>query len=203
MRRALSGWTVCVLVSALAFEGSLAGQNGRGAAPAQGPIEDCLPHNPKTLEIVAMPNAPAKWRLMNGHEAMAVFDNRVDANNALALAQRYTMHCGIGRHRSTRTGGAPAEDYGLKYWKGPSGIESKINPEQCTSYKPAELVIRDKGSDGWILTDKAQLTIKLDNRDDAEAALALARQYSSRCVIGHEVRPTLAVPGSTRYDYWK
>ena len=91
---------------------SLAAQGGRGAGPvSDGRSEDCLPYDVGSL--VLRPQPDNAWLLTDGHDRMVVFDNRKDADNALALAQRYQMHCFIGRHASTRSNapGRPSPEY--------------------------------------------------------------------------------------------
>ncbi len=159
---------------------------------------DCLNHNPNALRIEPSLGA---WLLTDGHSRMAMFDSRDDATKALALAQRYSLHCFIGRHPSSRPGVTVAtrRNYILKYWDGPTGKETVIPAETCTTYDPAQLRTTDKGVEGWIVTDGRTLTLTLDNEADAMAALALAKRYTSYCTIGHNDW----AKHSSRMDYWK
>jgi hypothetical protein len=165
-------------------------QAGRPDVPP--PHEDCLPYNVSALTIVRR----IGWTLTDGRSQMAGVGNQPDGENALALAQRYSSHCFIGRHASTRPNvpRGPHRDYIIDYWKGSTGKTTTISPETCTSYAPARLAASDKGSKGWIVSDGAALTLTLDNERDASAALALARQFTARCTIGS---------GNLHIDYWK
>ena len=69
--------------------------------------------------------------------------------------------------------------------------QSLTRKEDCNPYDPATLVIADVGIDGWILqakvkSDKMMTMANLDNKDDAEAALALAKRHSAVCYIGRD-----------------
>ena len=66
---------------------------GRGAGPAPSDLrhEDCLPYDSDALAI--KPQIADTWLLTGLHTRMAMFDGRQDAANALALAQRYRLHC--------------------------------------------------------------------------------------------------------------
>jgi len=195
-----------VALALIIVAASLAAQGGRGAGPvSEGRSEDCLPYDADSL--ILRPQPDNAWLLTDGHDRMVVFDNRKDADNALALAQRYRMQCFIGRHASTRASapGRPSPEYMLRYWKLPTGKTTTISPESCTLYVPARLMTFDKGSAGWIVTDGGSLVLKLDNKSDADAALAIAKEHSQRCVIGRDdLRPlSLAYPQHSRVDYWK
>ncbi len=54
------------------------------------------------------------------------------------------------------------------------------------AYNPNDLRIVDEGPSGWLLTDGRSRMLILDNRQDAERALALARRYTSHCFIGRD-----------------
>jgi hypothetical protein len=171
----------------------------QGATPGSPPAHrDCLNHNPNTLRIE--PNLGA-WLLTDGYSRMAMFDSRDDAAKALALAQRYTLHCFIGRHSSNRPGvtAFTRRNYILNYWDGPTGKATAIPAETCTNYDPAQLRMADKGVNGWIVTDGRALTLTLDNEADATAAVALAKRYTAYCTIGHHD----FAKRSSRLDYWK
>jgi hypothetical protein len=74
-------------------------------------------------------------------------------------------------------------------------------PEDCIQYNPYALQIEDIGDKGWRLSDGKMWLQVLDNRDDAEAALALAQQHNYQCFIGRNNRR----PDRIRYivQYWK
>lgn len=56
----------------------------------------------------------------------------------------------------------------------------------CLSYNPHDLKIVDEGASGWLLTDGRSRMLVLDDRQDAERALALARRHTSHCFIGRD-----------------
>jgi hypothetical protein len=142
--------------------------------------EDCLLYNPAKLNIV---NEDAQgWLLTDGVSRMLMLDDQSDAQKALALAKRHTAHCFIGRDntRSNR------RDYILEYWKGNSGQATTITSEDCISYNRANLKIVDEAANGWLLTDGSSRMAMLDDRQDAESALAVAKGYSQQCFIGRD-----------------
>ena len=75
--------------------------------------------------------------------------------------------------------------------------------EDCIPYDPETLAIRDEGEKGWMLTsnDGSHWMALLDNEQDAEAALALARRHKALCFIGRGNRR----PKRRDYivNYWK
>ena len=82
--------------------------------------------------------------------------------------------------------------------------QSTPRKEDCIPYDPATLVITDVGTDGWILQAKGErgsTMASLDNKDDAEAALALARRYSAVCYIGRDNKRRARM--SYIVQYWK
>lgn len=161
--------------------------------------EDCIPYNPESLRVLAQPSG--LWLLTDGSDRLLIFASKEDAQNGLALASRYYGQCYIGRHFSTRRNMTVRERtrYIVHYWKGPTGKQTTISPETCQPYTASELHAEDKGEDGWIVTDGKSFKIALDNRTDADALMALARQYTSHCTIGP---PDQAWPLG-RVDYWK
>jgi hypothetical protein len=54
----------------------------------------------------------------------------------------------------------------------------------CLAHDTGRVTITDQGSAGWRLEDGSQWILVLDNRTDAEQALALARQAGTLCYIG-------------------
>ena len=64
--------------------------------------------------------------------------------------------------------------------------------EDCIPYDPAQVMIRDVGSDGWLLVrdDGMSLTSLqlLDTHADAEGALAVAKRFTAMCFIGRNNR---------------
>jgi hypothetical protein len=144
------------------------------------PPEDCLPYSPAKLSIV---NEGAQgWLLTDSSSRMLLLDDQTDAQKALALAKRHTTHCFIGRDnkRSNR------RDYIVEYWKGNSGQTTTIASEDCIPYNRANLKIVNEGANGWLLTDGSSRMVMLDDQQDAERALTMAKGYGQQCFIGRD-----------------
>lgn len=70
----------------------------------------------------------------------------------------------------------------------------------CLYYDPRDLKIVDEGTTGWLLTDGRSRMLILDNKDDAERALALARRHNAHCFIGRDnTRPNRR---DYVHEYW-
>ena len=121
--------------------------------------------------------------------------------NGLALAQRYSEQCFIGRHASTReqVPSAIRRRYIVQYWKSPTGKETRISPETCQTYDTSALQAIDNGDSGWIVADAKRFRLTVDDKDDADALMAVARRYTSHCIIG-TADPAFRYPP---VDYWK
>ena len=158
-------------------------------------MEDCLPYNPAKLSIVN--DGAQGWLLTDSTSRMLMLDNQADAQKALALAKRHTAHCFIGRDNK-RTN---RRDYIVEYWKDNSGQMTAIPSEDCIPYNRTNLKIVNEGANGWLLTDGASRMEMLDDQQDAESALAVAKDYNQQCFIGRDNKR------SNRSDYivqyWK
>jgi hypothetical protein len=141
---------------------------------------DCLPYNPNNLRITD--EGQSGWLLTDGQSRMLILANEADALDALALAQRHTSHCFIGRNtqRSDRS------TYVHELWLGDSGINTMIANEDCIPYNPNNLVIVDEGASGWLLTDGESRMVVLDTENDAQAMLAYALLNDRQCFIGRD-----------------
>jgi hypothetical protein len=162
--------------------------------------EDCLPYNPQTLKVVEE-ELMNTWRLTDGHSSMLTFGTAQDAENGLAVAERYSEQCFIGRHASTRPGAKTDahQRYIVNYWKAPTGKQTRISPEACQAYVGSELRAEDNGAAGWTVTDERDFHVPVDNSADADALITLARQYTAHCTIGGTDPPSPV----RRVDYWK
>lgn len=159
--------------------------------------EDCLSYNPLTLKITYQEMMDA-WQLSDGHSSMEMFGTEQDAKNGLALASRYSQQCFIGRHASTHPNGNRGRHF-VRYWKDSTGKQTSISPETCQAYVRSDLHAEDKGEVGWIVRDGKAFQLSVDNGEDADAVIALARQYTSHCTIGPADPPRPL----QRVDYWK
>jgi hypothetical protein len=161
--------------------------------------EDCLSYDYKALDIR---DAGSKgWYLVEEVRGqmrqMLLLDDKDDAYAALALVQRHTAHCFIGRD-NTRPNRL---DYIVDYWQGDSGKETTIRNEDCLRYNADALRVVNEGKTGWLLTDGYARMFTLDDEQDAQAALALAKKHSYRCFIGRgNDRPD---PAAYIVEYWQ
>ncbi|MBD2528352.1 caspase family protein [Nostoc flagelliforme FACHB-838] len=157
--------------------------------------QDCLPYNPTNLQIVN--EGVSGWLLTDGRSRMLILDNEADAKNALALAQRHTAHCFLGRN-NTRPN---RRSYIVNYWTGNSGINTTIQQPDCLSYNPANLKIVNEGDSGWLLTDGRSRMAILDNEADAKDTLVLGQQNTAQCFIGRN--NTRSNRRSYIVNYWQ
>ena len=152
------------------------------AEPSPDPIVDlygdCIAYNPFDLEL--RDEGANGWLLTDGVSRMQVLDDHDDATEALAVARRHTHHCFIGRGNNR----PERRRYITEYWLGDSGIVAGQIGGDCRSYDPANIRIVDEGANGWLLTDGISRMDVLDNLQDAELALGLAREHNSRCFVG-------------------
>ena len=73
--------------------------------------------------------------------------------------------------------------------------------EDCLSYNPNNLSIRNEGAAGWLLTDGVSRMLMLDNVTDARNALALAKRHTAHCFVGRDNRR--ADRQNYIVEYWK
>ncbi|MGK7911437.1 MAG: hypothetical protein AB4050_08130 [Synechococcus sp.] len=140
--------------------------------------DDCIAYNPFHLEV--RDEGTNGWLLTDGASRMQVLDDYDDATEALAVARRHTHHCFIGRSNNR----PERSRYITEYWLGDSGINAGQIGGDCRSYNPADIRIVDEGANGWLLTDGISRMDILDNLEDAELALGLAREHNTRCFVG-------------------
>lgn len=74
-------------------------------------------------------------------------------------------------------------------------LPAGLSAEDCLPYDPTGLKIVDEGERGWLLTDGRLQMFILDNEEDAEQALALAKRHTKQCFIGRDNKR------SNRKDY--
>jgi hypothetical protein len=141
-------------------------------------VKDCLPYDPNNLRLVD--EGSSGWLLTDGVSRMLMLDNAADAQDALAVAKRYTAHCFIGRDNSRPN----RRDYIVTFWLGNSGLNTSPAQKDCIAYRQDRLSIVDEGTAGWLLTDGSSRMVMLDNEHDAQDALQMAKQYQYQCFIG-------------------
>ncbi len=102
---------------------------------------------------------------------------------ALALAQRYTKHCFIGRGN---TRDQPAA-YIFDYWLGSSGQMPDIpgQEDSCSQYNNKNLTVEDMGDgEGWRVKDHDDVLHVFDDQSDANNGKLVLARYSQACQIG-------------------
>jgi hypothetical protein len=164
--------------------------------PAPIAAEDCISYNPRTLRIVD--EGADGWLLTDGGSRMLMLDNQADAVRALALAQRHTAHCFIGRNNARPN----RADYIRDYWTGSTGATTTIQDEDCVAYNPATVGVFDRGEIGWRMEDGAHWMLLYHDQADANRGLAVAQANAGRlCFIGRGN----SRPERSRYitEYWK
>jgi hypothetical protein len=158
-------------------------------APELRVAEDCISYQPEKLHLEDA--GAAGWLLTDGSNRLAMLDDKEDAKAALALAKRHTGRCFIGRDNTREK----QELYILEYWRGDSGLHTKVGTQDCFSYDADRLSIVDEGEGGWLLTDGSARMSVLDDEADAKRALALAERHAKQCFIGR------GNTRSERYEY--
>lgn len=93
------------------------------------------------------------------------------------------------------TDGSGRTNYNATYFFKREGVGS-----DCLFYDPRDLKIVFEGATGWLLTDGRSRMLILDNREDADRALALARRHNAHCFIGRDnTRPNRR---EYVHEYW-
>lgn len=163
------------------------------------PDQDCIPYDPTNVSTLPNPNDPTVVAitapLPSG--ALSVFspaaDNPANAANLVALYRRYTEICYIGRNYGSQ--------YIVTYFKGASGQQTTVAPEDCVAYSPATLQVVGQGASGDALMSGGTQIALLANAFEAALANAVAAHASNECFIGRaNARPN---PHNFITDYWK
>ncbi len=179
-----SGVATAVAAGTALLRATYGGAGGTWQATVLGTFDTfCDPYNAAAL--TALPTADY-WTLFDGQQLLLSMATQTDASNAVALAQRYSTLCFIGRDNAR----ANREAYITQYWKDPTGVATTISPEDCTPYATANLQVVNLGATGWAVSDGTRQLLLLDNQADANGALGVLKPYSSQCFIGRgNVRP--------------
>lgn len=196
-----------IVLSALALAAALAPAPGAAQAdaasmapvpdmplPAMQSGEDCIAYEPQRLRIE---NEGTDWLLTDGTRRMLVLASAPDARQALTVARKHTAQCFIGRNAARRGG-----DYVLEYWTGDSGLPTgPVRGEVCTRYESEALRVAFREGEGWTLTDGRRVLHRLESEADAQRALAVARGFTRRCLLGH--RYTGPRQDVYLHEYWR
>jgi hypothetical protein len=161
------------------------------------PDQDCIPYDPTSVATLPNPQDPTVVAVTASTSiGTAIFSagaNPTDVTNLVALYRRYTQLCYIGRNYGPQ--------YILTYFKGSSGQQTTITPEDCVSYSAGALQIVNQGASGWtVMSGGTQLAL-LANAFEAALASAVAAQATNECFIGRgNTRPN---PYGFITEYWK
>lgn len=190
--------SICLTVAVL-FLGSFSPTGAREASQTgafkifipigqrTGWFEDCELYDPRLIRII--PSEPFGYMLDAGPQFLSLrMDTQGDAEKALALAQRHTALCHVGRG-NTRSNSSL---YVVDYWTGDSGIATTIPNEDCLAYDPAQVQAGQilRGDVGWSVFEPSpspnivHLMFILDTKAQAEQVVAIAKQHTRVCFIG-------------------
>jgi hypothetical protein len=152
------------------------------------PDESCDVYDSTNVTLHQNPETPPSWSVaapvpsFGGSLLFVAGDTLADANNLLALFQRYGQFCLIGH---TDNNNRPNRvQYTFNYFKAPTGGQTTISPEDCVAYSPGALQVVDKGGDGSALVSNGTQLALLDTHFDAALLGSIAGQYSNECFIG-------------------
>lgn len=147
--------------------------------------QDCVSYNPSSLTV----NGDATGGTFTVSDGSTVVirvhgQDNVVGQQALALAQRYTKHCYLGRNNSRD----PQADYIMDYWRNPSGKTPTIpDPDDnlCSPYNNHNLTVENMGDgQGWRVKDHDHVLHVFDNQTDARNGDLVLSKYSQACSIG-------------------
>lgn len=148
--------------------------------------DDCISYSPPIAVFPNTADTPESWVAGSGsssaHLDLGLGDTLVDANNMVAVLQRYSQLCYIGRDnlRPNRL------QYILKYQRSPTGQQTVIAPQDCLAYNPGALTIVNEGTSGWAVMSGATQVALLDTSLEAAVALSVAQGFSNECFIGRQ-----------------
>jgi hypothetical protein len=145
---------------------------------------DCVTYHPDNLTVSGS-GASGTFLVTDGGTVVIRVHGQTDdvGTQALALAQRYTTHCYLGRTNNRD----PKGDYIFDYWRNPSGRTTTITGETdlCSPYNNRNLTVEDMGGgDGWRVKDHDHVLHLFDNQTDANNGALVLRKYSQVCAIG-------------------
>lgn len=102
---------------------------------------------------------------------------------ALALAQRFSRHCFLGRGNTREE----RNSYTFDYWRDASGRTPTIpgQEDDCSGYNNANLTVEDMGDgNGWRVKDHDHVLHLFDNESDARNGKLVLLKYHQICFIG-------------------
>jgi hypothetical protein len=145
---------------------------------------DCVSYNANNLTVDGS-GASGTFIVSDGNTVVIRVHGQTDdvGQEALALAQRYTRHCYIGRNNSRD----PKGDYIFDYWRDPSGKTPPIPNEDdlCSPYNNKNLTVENMGDgNGWRVKDHDHVLQVFDNGTDARNGDIVFKKYTEACEIG-------------------
>jgi hypothetical protein len=159
-----------------------------GQPPPQSPSwpspEDCVSYNPGSVTVKY---EAGSYTVSDGSKVVVrVYGQQGETTGqqALALAQRFSRHCYIGRNNNR------SEDrnaYVFDYWRHPSGNTPSIvdQEEICSDYDRNNLTVEDMGNGyGWRVKDHDHVLHLFDNQTDARNGKLVLAKYHQICSIG-------------------
>lgn len=160
--------------------------NGQPApqTPSWPSPEDCVSYNPGAVTVKFEAGA---YSVTDGSKVvLRVYGQQGDSTGqqALALAQRYSRHCYIGRNNNR---GEDRNEYIFDYWRDSSGRASSIVDleEICSNYNKNNLTVEDMGDGyGWRVKDHDHVLHLFDNESDARNGKLVLAKSSQICSIG-------------------
>jgi len=153
------------------------------APPSWPTPEDCVSYNPNNLTVHYEAGI---YQIADGGTVVARIAGGPGENTGdkgLALAQRYTKHCYIGRTNNRED----HNDFVFDYWRNPSGATPPIADQEddCSSYDRNNLTVEDMGGgDGWRVKDHDHVLHLFDNGDDARNGKLVLVKYNQICYLG-------------------
>ena len=153
------------------------------AASSGNTSEDCVSYNPNN---VTMHYEAGIFTIDDGSKQVMRLHGDPNSNTGqkgLALAQRYSKHCFLGRTNTREDKGS----YVFDYWLNPSGKTPTIADQDndCSDYNRNNLTVEDMGdNNGWRVKDHDHVLQLFDNGNDARAGKTILAKYSKICFIG-------------------
>ncbi|HKD98470.1 MAG TPA: hypothetical protein VKB69_12885 [Micromonosporaceae bacterium] len=152
--------------------------------PKPAPSGDCDFYDPNNLTVDGS-GATGTFVIEDGSTVVIRVHGQDDqvGQQALALAQRWKMHCYIGRNNTMD----PKGDFIFDYWLNPSGKTPPIPGEDdlCSPYNNTKLTVEDMGSgQGWRVKDHDHVLHLFATKFDAQSGDAVLAGYSQVCAIG-------------------
>jgi hypothetical protein len=76
-----------------------------------------------------------------------------------------------------------------------------VAAEDCLGYEPSLLLLKKDKPNGWIVQHQGQALLRLEEKDEAERAMNVAKRYKQHCYLGR--RSGRADSTSYYIEYWK